>query len=273
MTDVKFSQHAEWAGQHPLILVVSLVRAVERRAAIETQFASLDLEFEFFDAVDGKDGHELFDHYDPVKVKSIGGKPLTYGQLGCFASHFLIWQRCIASRQPIMVLEDDAQIFPAHFKEFLRSISLLPNSVECVRLFENKARNNQYYPVMELGSLQLGKYLRGHISTTGYYLTPAAAEKLVAYCQIWVEPVDRQMDQFWANGVECYGIDPPCLTHDPEQDSFMPWGDEQKAKRSLRSYINWRSYMLRQKVGRILHNVQYFLRARPGKARPQEFTR
>src|SRR5690606_41400054 len=67
----------------------------------------------------------------------------------------------LASKQPIMVLEDDAQIFPTHFKEFLRSISLLPNSVECVRLFENKARNNQYYPVMELGSLQLGKYLRG----------------------------------------------------------------------------------------------------------------
>ncbi|WP_366521686.1 glycosyltransferase family 25 protein [uncultured Marinobacter sp.] len=273
MTDVKCSQHAEWAGQHPLILVVSLVRAAERRAAIETQFASLDLEFEFFDAVDGKDGHALFDHYDPERVRLIGGKPLTYGQLGCFASHFLIWQRCVESGQAVIVLEDDAQIFPAQFTEFLQSIPLLPDSVECVRLFENKARNTLYYPVTELGSLQLGKYLRGHISATGYYLTPPAAGKFIAYCQSWAEPVDRLMDHFWVNGVECHGIDPPCLTHDPVQGSFMPWGEEQKAKRTLRSYIRWRSYMLRQKFGRIVHNFWYLIKARPGKARRQDFSR
>jgi len=273
MTDAKCNQSVEEVSRYPLILVVSLLRAVERRAAIESQFATLGVEYEFFDAVDGKDGHSLFGHYDPVRVRSIGGKPLTYGQLGCFASHFLVWQQCIESGQPIVVLEDDAQIFPAQFMEFLQSIPLLPESVECIRLFENKAREKRYYPTMELGSLQLGKYVRGHISATGYYLTPAAAEKFVAYCQSWVEPVDRQMDQFWANGVECYGIDPPCLTHDPEQGSFMPWGDEQKAKRTLRTYITWRSYMLKQKVGRIIHNVRFFLNARPEKARRQTFNR
>ncbi|MGO3296420.1 glycosyltransferase family 25 protein [Marinobacter sp.] len=273
MIDDKSNEGATEAGQYPLILVVSLLRAVERRAAIESQFASLNAEYEFFDAVDGKEGHPLFEHHDPERVRSIGGKPLTYGQLGCFASHFLIWQRCIESGQPVVVLEDDAQIFPTQFIEFLQSIPVLPDGVECIRLFENKARNNRYYPVMALGLLQLGKYLRGHISTTGYYLTPAAAKKFVAYCQSWVEPVDRQMDHFWANGVECYGIDPPCLTHDLEQDSFMPWGYEQKAKRSFRRYISWRSYMLKLKVGRVIHNWRFFLNARPEKARRQVFNR
>ena len=110
--------------ESPEITVISLNRAVGRRASIERQFSELNLPFSFFDAVDGKQGHELFVRYDAEKARRIGEFPLTPGHFGCYASHFLV----------------------------------------------------------------------------------CAAWKFLRYGEWWAEPVDIEMDQFWANGVECYGV-------------------------------------------------------------------
>lgn len=34
-------------------------------------------------------------------------KPLSKTQLGCYASHYILWERCIKEDKPIKVLEDD----------------------------------------------------------------------------------------------------------------------------------------------------------------------
>jgi hypothetical protein len=42
-----------------------------------------------------------------IKPKKFGGKP---GAQGCFLSHYLLWQKCIDLNEPIVVLEDDAEV-------------------------------------------------------------------------------------------------------------------------------------------------------------------
>ena len=54
------------------IVVISLRRAKERRKAIEEQFTQLGLNYRFFDAIDGREGHPLFRNYDPDKAEKIG---------------------------------------------------------------------------------------------------------------------------------------------------------------------------------------------------------
>ena len=260
-------------GRGVSIRVISLVRADDRRRSIRQQFAKMGLNFEFFDAVDGKNKMGEFGRYKPAQVRKIGAKPLTWGQLGCFESHYLLWEECVQSGRPMIVVEDDAIFDADRFREFVEwsNSSVFPSAVQCLRLFENKASKPFYWQAFHQTHWAIGKFLRGHVSATGYYLTPDGAEKFLKYCQTWFEPVDRQMDHFWLNGVECYGMDPPCLTHDKRQVSFMPWGEDQKARRSFSQYFRWRAYNAALKIGRLIHNMRYRLRNSVGPLKTQSF--
>ncbi|MEH6560046.1 MAG: glycosyltransferase family 25 protein [Marinobacter sp.] len=244
---------------HPEIVVISLHRATERRKAIEGQFAALGLPFVFFDAVDGKLGHELFSRYSAQKARRIGEIPLSPGHLGCFASHYMVWQKCVDSGKAMIVLEDDAMLYEKVFRTFFNSVQELPEYVECLRLFESKSRNRQYIPVFKTEGLGIGKFLRGHKSATGYYLTPGAAEKFVRYAETWAEPVDIEMDQFWANGVECYGLLEPCLTHNATFESAIDFGVNPSKERRGLMRLRWRWYLLKGKIRREVHNLWFRL--------------
>ncbi|RCW66550.1 glycosyl transferase family 25 [Marinobacter nauticus] len=247
----------------PEIVVISLARATERRASIEQQFAELSVPFTFFDAVDGKQGHPLFDRYDADKARRIGEIPLTPGHLGCYASHYLVWQRCAESGRPLIVLEDDAMLFPGPFLRFLEAAADLPPALECVRLFASKSRNRDSVKVYEANGVAIAKFLRGHKSATGYYLTPAAARKFLRYGERWAEPVDIEMDQFWANGVECYGVLEPCLTHNPGFESGIDTGIDTAKVRRGTMRMRWRWYLMKGKLARNIHNLVF--KARSGR--------
>lgn len=243
----------------PEIVVISLERATERRQAIEKQFAALALPFSFFDAVDGKLGHELFSKFSARKARAIGEIPLSSGHLGCFASHYMVWQKCIDSGKAMIVLEDDAVLHETAFRSFFDSVQEIPEHVECLRLFESKSRNRQYIPVFKTDGFAIGKFLRGHKSTTGYYLTPGAARKFVTYAELWAEPVDIEMDQFWANGVECYGLLEPCLTHNETFESAINVSVNPSKDRRGLMRLRWRWYLLKGKIRREIHNLRFRL--------------
>jgi len=71
------------------------------------------LEYELFKAVEGHkiDYHKLRDQGFDVNhdwIDPILNTPLTKGEVGCFLSHWHIWNKCIEKNEPIIVLEDDA---------------------------------------------------------------------------------------------------------------------------------------------------------------------
>ncbi|HDZ9284767.1 TPA: glycosyltransferase family 25 protein, partial [Vibrio cholerae] len=91
------------------IYVISLKNSLDRRASIEQQMTSHGLKFEFFDAIDGRidPPHPLFANYDYTKrLWLTSGKMPMRGELGCYASHYLLWQKCVELNAPIVVLED-----------------------------------------------------------------------------------------------------------------------------------------------------------------------
>ncbi len=101
------------------IFVISLKRSPERRAEIKRQLDALNVEFEFFDAIDGRaePPHSLFKNYSYFKrLWFTSGRMPSKGELGVYASHYLLWEKCLKLNEPIMVLEDDAviqNIFPS----------------------------------------------------------------------------------------------------------------------------------------------------------------
>lgn len=243
------------------LYVLTLQQATQRQQNIARQFDAAGIAYEFFHGVDGREGHHpLFEHYNERKRFHLRGEPLSPGQLGCFASHYQIWQACAEAQEPVVVIEDDALIDAERLNTFLEAAPNLPDHYECIRLFANKSKiRTGIRPRHLAGDLSIKKFLKGHMSTTGYYLTPSGARKFLESAQEWVLPVDLHMDQFWYNGVECYGVVPPCLTNDEQFNSMIAPG-RTKPKRTLTTKIRRERYALVQNILRVWANLRFLVR-------------
>ncbi len=89
------------------IYVVSLARAMERRATMTKHLTELGLNFEITDAVDGRHIPEAT--YTQMLVRP--DVPLSRGDVGCYLSHMNIYEQFLQTDANVaLVLEDDATL-------------------------------------------------------------------------------------------------------------------------------------------------------------------
>ncbi|WP_333913702.1 glycosyltransferase family 25 protein [Vibrio coralliirubri] len=201
------------------IFVISLATALNRREHIKSQFEKIDTDFAFFDAIDGRNGsHFLFDRLNLKKRLRIKGYGMTPGELGCFASHYLLWEKCVALNETMVVIEDDAQLEPC-FENSIKHINEL-EKYDYVRLFVN-GRKRPYVTIGVYQSYEVVEYLRGPGATRAYFITPTAAKKFIGNAQEWLLPVDDYMDQFWINKVACRGIVPGIVKNETDFETSV----------------------------------------------------
>jgi len=183
---------------------------------------------------------------------------MSSGQLGCYASHYLVWQECVRANRPLIVLEDDVQIDQKRFGDFLGRCSGIPDRYECVRLFPPLGRKNKpWLKCFSMGEqLAIYKFKRGHKSTTGYLIKPSGATKLLEHAKRWIQPVDIEMDQFWSHGVEAYGVWPPCLKNDPRFESMIGYVDS-RPERSLDITVYRKVKQIKDLLMRSWHNLSF----------------
>jgi collagen beta-1,O-galactosyltransferase len=111
------------------IYVINLVRRSDRRERLQSTFDILNISVRFFDAIDGKytidqtylerlNVRLLPDYEDPYNQR-----PMNYGELGCFFSHYFIWEDMVKNQYSngALILEDDVR-FDAYFKYKLEKI-------------------------------------------------------------------------------------------------------------------------------------------------------
>lgn len=113
------------------VFVVSIERAIERRAAITNQLKELNLEFSFVNGIDVSkhdvSGHPEFD-FDAGRRRM--RRDVLPAELACAHAHINCYRNFLASNaEYALILEDDAVFTPA-FSEFIasrsyRGISLL----------------------------------------------------------------------------------------------------------------------------------------------------
>jgi glycosyl transferase family 25 len=238
----------------PEIFVINLASSAARRANMTRQLADLGLAYTLFPAVDGRtEAHRLFGRYDNDLNQHYRGSALSKGQLGCYASHYLLWQKCVELDHPVVVLEDDALLYPEPFLEFVNAIDALRGRFDCIRLFDNKRKAFSSRRVAGLATVAIHRFDNGHMSATGYFLTPDGARKLLRHSERWHMPVDLYMDRYWVNGVECYGTVPACLTNDPRFDSDIGGGEGEARGFVVRCRREW--FNLTELTRRTLHNL------------------
>lgn len=126
-------------------------------------------------------------------------KILRPGVIGCFYSHYRLWQKCIELDDPIMIFEDDV-IFERNY---------IPVEWDEVMLLctGKNAHNHEFYskklynPEEPPGAVKL--YNTSMPGAVGYAIKPHAAKKLVEYYREEFLPADTAMNVFVVN-LECH---------------------------------------------------------------------
>ncbi|RDE81908.1 UDP-glucose--lipooligosaccharide glucosyltransferase [Haemophilus parahaemolyticus] len=241
------------------IYIINLEKSKERRDFIYNQFDNLPqkIGYQFFKAVYGKEepNHPLFSKYNEKKRFARKGHYMSLSQLGCFASHYLLWQKCIELNQGIIVLEDDA-IIHSNFPDVLNFIESNENTFEFFWLSPPApARRNQKGKVVYSSEkLQVARYKKGWGNATGYFINPNAARKLLDYCNEWILDVDIMMERYWENKLDHLAIIPACVEPDFSKESNIPV-DKQQGKRSLKTKILREIYKTKDNVNKFIYDL------------------
>lgn len=110
------------------IFMINLERRPERRAKMNQSFDALGLDVEYVPAVDGRELND--DEFKKIGIEFLEGyadpylnRPMTLGEIGCFLSHFYLWEKMVAEQlDEVLILEDDIRFEP-YFKE--RAVNML----------------------------------------------------------------------------------------------------------------------------------------------------
>lgn len=193
---------------HTNLVIINLKRSTDRRRKMEDQLKSVSLPFEFFPAIDGRLGeHRTFNHYSEEFCIRKWRRPLTPGEVGCFASHYLLWQRCVEQNLPLLILEDDV-VIGRGFESAVRAAHQIVNSIGYVRLSGIRVSESRAYPMSVCAPWSVVRFLRGPLGSQCYAISPIAAGTLLRHADQWDQPVDNYMDSFWRHGILCLGLHP-----------------------------------------------------------------
>ncbi|WP_084404951.1 glycosyltransferase family 25 protein [Aliagarivorans taiwanensis] len=236
------------------IFVINLSRATERRARMQSTFEQMGLEFEFFDAVDASLPMDHVSVYNDKKRVHRKGSGLVPGEVGCFASHYLMWKKAVELNETIVVLEDDA-VLSDEFKDVLENhipLDLLERN-GYLRLGKGTTKT----PKLHVQD-RVYKYLKWPASAAGYIITPAGAERFLKHTEHeWVDAVDNYMDKDYLHGNYNLGIEPELLVQNDHGHSFIPGRERKKislGRRLVRNYYRGRELLMTQ-----LANLKFLL--------------
>lgn len=194
------------------ISVINLERSQDRRAFMEGQLRPLGLDYEFFPAVDASKGQlNGVSRYDERAALRWLGHPLQPAEVGCFASHYLLWERCADSGQPMMIMEDDVELLDG----FRAAVHLADQHIARHRFLRLLALAERRHHLIERlpEPYRIVRYLKGPYGTQCYALSPEGARVLLEHARVWINAVDAYIDQFWAHGLASLAITPFHVRH------------------------------------------------------------
>jgi len=211
------------------IAVINLVRSRERRKLIKANFARLGLDFEFFAGVDAWRGeHVRFSQYNATAVGSDFHRPLSAGEIGCFASHYLLWQRCMEAGAPLVIMEDDVVIDDGFVRALETATDLLP-TFPLIRLgLTDEGAGTA--PILPLPSgFELVSLASDSWGAQCYILSDIGAKALFEHAAVWSMPVDVYMNRRLIHGIGDYGLRPYFVRHADQAAYPSVIGDERYA--------------------------------------------
>lgn len=216
----------------PPIFVISLQRETERREAMRQELSGFD--FEFFDAQDGDaiDWRHYRHRLDAEWFRIMRGRELSPGEIGCFLSHYGVWERIVEAEIPLaIVLEDDARLEDG-FRETIAELLKYHAAFDVAYLAHMK---KPLRTVCTIASMDSGRRLiqcRRRTGGVGYIVRLGGAEALLRHCWRIRAPIDYLYTGWWENGLRVYAVEPGIVRHAGMPSTIMTVGKWPKVKRT-----------------------------------------
>lgn len=206
------------------ILVISIKGQDDRRSYISKTLNNLGLNWEFIDAVIGKNLKHYPAEYDVKKRLKHFGFHISNGLLGCFLSHRKAWQKCIELNQICIILEDDAKLMP-HFTQAIDIAIQIQDHWDLFRL--NAVYEKDHLKIGAIDHYQIIENLKDPSSAAGFIVKPSAARKLLMHSEHFYIPNDDFIESRHIHGLRILALkpDPVSIAHElPStiQDRFKP---------------------------------------------------
>ncbi|OXS14607.1 glycosyl transferase [Zobellella denitrificans] len=236
------------------VFVISLKRSQDRREYIAAQFEREKVSFEFFDAVDGSDkNNPLLKRYNYAKrLWLTSGKMPTNGEIGCYASHYSLWQKCVDMAQPIVVVEDDATICP----HAAQTLALVAEKIQQYGFLRMESVIRGENTLMEEGvHYRIGRMSDNFGGTRAYAIAPWAAQKLLNGSESWSMPVDNYIGAAYFHGMESYHLHPEFAEDTNAFDTTIQFYE--KVKAPLYRKPSRELYTLYRQLKRWWHNRNF----------------
>jgi glycosyl transferase family 25 len=189
------------------ILVINLAHDTDRREAFTRQASAAGVSWNFFQACTALAPGLA---YDPADSLRACGRPLTTGELGCYSSHFSVWQKLQTSDwDQLIVMEDDLLVDWA-FIRLMVGRDFAAQGINYLRLFSRLIPPFRHIRWRYLDdSRRLIRYLDYAYGTQAYLITRKGAATMARHCQRVCRPIDHEMDRFWSHGVPDLAVYPP----------------------------------------------------------------
>ena len=160
------------------------------------------IEAEVFNGIHGANAPEILAELKlrQYKPKMKGGR---LGVLGCFLSHYFLWDECVKSDEPYMILEHDAYMLrplPENvlglFPDVLKLDSLDPYSKTYNKKLSAQSEEIKIWSLHDRKEHGKQEHTRGlySIGGYGYIIKPHAAEHIIEQCKRYgFRPADHQL--------------------------------------------------------------------------------
>ena len=193
------------------IYVINLASSTQRMQAISEHLHGLGLAFERVEAVRGKDlsEPELADLYSPQANHQRFYRPLSAGEIGCYASHLNLWRAMVDEGVPLaLVLEDDMEL-DAHMPALLQAMEAVdaPKDWDMVKLVGMRpAEAARRWPLMEGFDWVDCKRLPSQ--TGAYVIRLSGAAKLARRAAPFSRPIDVELRHHWEFDLKVLALSP-----------------------------------------------------------------
>lgn len=210
------------------VLIISLQRATQRREHVLKQMQEINIPFEFFDAVDGRELTETQKSLADLSLaEELLGHTLVPGEIGCALSHIGIYEKMVQENMKSCIILEDDILFDPQFKAILKKIETLQNDWELIYLLHGKAKTWPLKRTLAPG-FKLARYgfpsknsKRTIIYTVGYMLTLEGAKKLLKVAYPIRMPSDYLLGRIQKTRLKTYGVEPSCMQTDIFQTTIQ----------------------------------------------------
>lgn len=203
------------------IFVLSLISSPDRRSTVLKKLGSRGIEFEFLDAVDGRTSdHPYLKNYDEKSFLINRRRIAAPGELGCYVSHLLAWEKCVTLDEPIVVLEDDFELTD----QFEKGMNFLEKFVDKVAFIRLEPLEKRIFVTSDkTDDFSLVKQLNVGMCTTGYIITPRGAKKLLKKAMTIKSPIDLFLKYTFTHDQIIHAITPG-IVYPTHADSIIGAG-------------------------------------------------